>query len=411
MSRIYTSTNKIKFTEITDKYKVNKASKGKISQLHSKLITFVVGDFKNTRKYKQQVVDALNLITYSIYADEMIPFYWSAAKPFENFPEIDPDLIENTIEDVYLTVDSIIWDVKPVDSGDNSLASESISRNTSSDAVQSAKSVEGIRTSHSATQNLTASQSSKPKVSQEIIINPTPKQDLYIQPPVFPQFDYTKPWMQGTQGADKLVIYTSLPEIPTKQNEISVTTDVTKMTSKELMNLYPNHTIHTRSSSMYEECEGIEIDPDLGLILPIEGYTKEQIIDNMIKYPHIFKPLRYLEGRWESFYLNIEIDGQLYSTLDVWDSLPESSIIPRQSSFVKEYVARRYLLERDIKKVTHKYPMYGELTPYLTLFMTPTSYIERGYKDVEELAKKCVLSRVLYKQSRNPVIRRLSENV
>lgn len=407
MSKIYTSSHKIKFTEIVDKYKVNKSAKAKISSLHSKLVNYVFNNFKDTKKYKQQVVDALNMITYSIYADEMIPFYWHADKPFENFPEVDRDLIEETLGDVYLTVDSILWDIKPT------MYSDSTSEKITSEAVNSATSNAGnkkITSSNDVVRTTQKYENSKRKETSSIVISPTPKQDLYIQPPSIPQFDYSKPWMKGVEGADDLVIYTSLPEIPTKQNEISVTTDLNKMTTRELMNLYPNCTIHTRSATMYQEYPGIKFDSTIGLIIPIEGFSEEQVIDNIIKYPHIFKPLRYYQGKYDSFYLNIEIDGELHSTLDIWDSLPESKVIPRQSDFVKEYVVRRYLLERDVKHVAHKYPMHGTLLPYLTLFMSPTSYIEKGYNNVEEIAKQCVLSRVSYKQSRNPVIRRLSRN-
>ena len=67
MSRIYTSSNKIRFTEISEKYKVVKSQKGKLSEMHAMLITYVSKHFQNTRAYKQQVVDALNIITYAAY--------------------------------------------------------------------------------------------------------------------------------------------------------------------------------------------------------------------------------------------------------------------------------------------------------------------------------------------------------
>ena len=405
--------HKIKFTELSEKYAVNKSVKGKISELHALLITYVVGNFRDTNKYKQMVVDALNLITYAVYADEPLPFSWSPKCPFDNLPNIDQDEIADTLGDVMLSVDCINWDMVPIYTDNNNNLPEinsdvseqpQVTKPSISTKLPPRVNKDVTRKVH----NITATTNSD---TSETVINPTHKHDLYIQPPNIPQFDVNKIWMSGVDGADQLVIYTTLPEIPTKQNEISCTTDVSHLTYDELIRLYPNCIIHTRAAVMYEKCDGINLDPDLGLILPIEGYTIPQLIDNLIKYPHLYKLNREIDGSFVSFYSNIEIEGKLHNTLDIWDSIPESKIIPKQAEFVKEYVVRRYLLERDIKGIDHTYPVFGTLDPFLTLFMTPTHYINHGYKDIEDLAKSCVLSRVKYKQSHNPVIRRLTADV
>ena len=413
MARKYSNRNKIKFTSISDKYEVQKAYKGNISKMHAALITYVVDHFKDTKKYKQLVVDALNILTYSQYAGEPLPRNWMPKNPLDNIPDIDEDLIEETLGDIYLTVDAIDWDVTPNYS--ESSATECATKISNEGAIGSKDDEEkkkpGKLSAYKPSyNNQSSSRSRDSNVSDTQGTNPCPtnKQDLYIQPPSVPQFDYNKPWIRGVDGADTLVIHTTLPEIPTKQNEISVTTDVTKMTTTELMKLYPNRIIHTRASIMYEPLKGVELDPDLGLILPIDGFSREEIIDNIIRYPHIFKLLRNVDNTYYSFYSHIEIGGDLRGTLDIWNDLPESEILPRQAEFVKEYVVRRYLLERDVKHIEHKYPIHGSLDPFLTLFMTPSDYIRRGYTDVEEIVKKCVLSRVSYKQSRNPVLRRLN---
>lgn len=392
MSLLYTNTHRIKFTDISDRYAVNRAVKGKLSELHALLITYVTNHFRDTKKYKQMVVDALNMITYAVYADEPLPFDWSPDRPFKDMPSIDAQLIEDTLGDIYLTVDGIEWDVEP-----NYTDIDNVS--TSEDAVQI---VERAKPKEKPVNVARPIPSAAPPAAV-----PTPKQHLYIQPPSIPQFDYNKIWMSGKEGADNLVIYTTLPEIPERQNQISCTTDVSKFRYAELIRLFPNRVIHTRSATMYEECNNVELEPTVGLLLPIEGFTREQVLDNVIKYPHIFRLTRKLDDKLTSFYSNIEIDGKLHDTLSVWESLPESKIIPRQADFVKEYVVRRYLLERDIKHVKHKYPIYGSLDPFLTLFMPIEDYIRYGYTDAENLARDCVISRVKYKQSRNPVIRRL----
>lgn len=439
MSRIYTNTNKIKFTHISERYKVDKSIKGKLSQHHAAIITYVVSHFKDTNRYKQQIVDALNFVTYSVSAEELPPRDWVASNPFRNLPKIDPDLLEEVLGDVLLTVEGIEWDVKPTIFADDNIVDGHVAEAPSTEKSERAvpelsnSSASEMRLPGETDQlirqdsasfgavvdkkdkayvaSLNSSISAKSAVSKKpaksAVISPTPKQDLYIQSPTIPQFDYNKPWAAGIDGADNLVIYTTLPEIPTKQNQVSVTTDVSLMTTQELMKLYPNCIIHTRASVMYEELDGVELDPDIGLIIPIDGFTREEIIDNIIRYPHIFKLIREVDGEQYSFYSHIEIEGQLHGTLDIWDSLPEAKILPRQAEFVKEYVVRRYLLERDVKHIQHKFPVSGTFDEFLTLFMPSDEYIRRGYKDVSSIVKQCVKSRVSYKQSRNPVLRRL----
>jgi hypothetical protein len=120
--------------------------------------------------------------------------------------------------------------------------------------------------------------------------------------------------------------------------------------------------------------------------------------------------MREIDGKQCSFYSHIEIDGKLVNILDIWDELPESQIIPKQADFIKEYVVRRYLLERDIDGIKHKYPMFGDLDPFLTLPLTIADYKDFGYTDAVKLARQCVASRVNYKVSRNPIVRRLEHN-
>lgn len=387
MSLKYTSMNRIRFTEISDKYDVSRVVKGKISELHAKLITYVVSHFRNSNQYKQKVVDALNIITYAVYANDPLPFNWSSKDPFKNMPDIEDELLRETLGDVYLTVDGIEWDV------DASYGSADVSETQSKQTITRPKKKEPIL----------------PKVFPPAtgIASPTLKQDLYIQSPVIPQIDYSKVWMTGVVDSETYTIYETLPRIPTKQNEISCTTNPSQMTDKELLRLFPNVRIRTRAASMYEPISGIKLHPILGLILPIKEYTEQQLIENLLQYPHFFKLAREIDGKQCSFYSHIEIDGELVNILDVWDDLPESQIIPKQADFIKEYVVRRYLLERDIDGISHKYPLFGDLDPFLTLPLTTSDYVDFGYTDLVKLARQCVASRVNYKVSRNPIVRRL----
>ena len=389
MSRVYSSINKIKFTNISETYKVNRSVKSKLGTLHASVITYVIQHFDGTLAYKQKTVHVLNILTYALYASEPLPFGWSTARPFDGVPDIDEDLIEDVLGDVYLTVDAIDWDIQVVEAPEvapigNSFRPASVVQVTP----------------------VTASAAAPVK---DVTVKETPSTDLYIQAPEIPQFDVTKPWVQKQCGSDLLTIYTTLPEIPLRQRDISITTDVTKMTDSDLMKLYPNHFVRTRAPIMYTPQTNMDFDKDFGVIPPIDDYSKDQVLDNIIKYPHLYKLAREQNNELVSFYAYMEIDGELRDTLEVWDSLEISKWIPKNAEFIKEYIVRKYLMDIEYKGAEFKYPIFGTLDPYLTLFMPATEYAKRGF-DVVDLAKKCVMSRVAYKQSRSPILRRIKEN-
>lgn len=430
MKLIYDSRNKIWCSEIPSKYG-NKSWNVvvKIHQAHAAMMGQLSIEFKNTKKYKQHVVDLLNRMSCYILNNYTVPREWNHDRPLENVPEYEDEVMESTLGEYLLTVNGIGWDVDDhsviesvLEKVDTSESSASVLHNTNNVSTEPAESISKDISSDNSEYSLhelekavkqtivANNESAKKKKKQSrtsSVTFETPKTDLYIQPPKIPQFDYTRPWLQQQDGADLLTIYTSLPEIPTKQCDISVTTDVTKMTDSEKMRLYPNQLIHTRAPIMYEECPGIELHPKFGLIIPIDGFTREQILDNIIRYPHFYRLNRLIDNQAQSFYSLIEIDSELVSILDVWDNLPEAKIIPKKNEFVKEYIVRRYLLERDILHIEHKYPMFGTLDEFLTLFMPADDYIAEGYTNVVDIATKCINSRVSYKRSRNPIIRRL----
>lgn len=371
----------IKATQIPDKLKYPPAVKSKLSALHSGVIDYVSRIYTGRYQQRQNIVKLINTISYIVVSGDSFPPNWTVNSPFDRIEFIDDDTCKAALGDLYVIERLIDWDIPMVEQS-----------SSKSDLKESEK---------------PKSQISKFSKLIPTVDSPTPKEDLYIRPPVVPRFNVNKIWASGIVDNISYAIYTSEPEIPMKQNEISVTTDVDKMTSKELMNLYPNRFIPTRAPSMYEEIQGLPYHNKLGVVLPISGYTELQLIDNLVRYPHIFRLQKQVDGDICSFYSTIEIDQKLYKVSEIWNSLPESKIIPYTADFVKEYVVRRYLLERDKNHIKHRYQMYGELEPFLTLFTTPSDYAEFGYPDAESLARQCVVSRVEYKQSRNPILRRL----
>ena len=398
MSKLYNPSHRIKFTNISENYQVRPQYKAELSKIYSSIITYVMGHYDGTLKYRQQVVKVLNIITFAKYTDELLPSDWLIGRPFENIPEYSEAEIEDSLSDIYLTVDAIDWDIAPVDTPTTDGPGSSIPIS----AVSSFKPVQ---------KSVAVSSELLPNYNLSEVVTPTPSTDLYIQSPEVPQFNINKPWIQKRCGSDLLTIYTTIPEIPKKQRDISITTDVNLMTEKDLLNLYPNQFIRTRAAILYEREQqaGLKFDPIYGLITPIEGYDDDTILRNIIEYPHFYHAVRLQNDKLESFYSYIEVNGELVDTLDVWDSLDISSKIPKHTEFIKDYLMRKYLLDRDIKHTEFKYPLYGTLDPFITLFMPASEYKNLGYDPVD-LARQCVLSRVSYKQSRNPVLKRIREN-
>ena len=369
------------------------ALKGKLSTLHAAVITYALDHFINTAKYKMQVVSTLNTLSYLVATSSTIPNTWKPDSPLEGLELVSDDECEKTLGKLYLHPKSIIWD-----------ATEKWESTPSSSEVAPTVDVSTLSTPY-ASKTVAAKEVVAETAATPYVVSPTPKEHLYIKPPLIPQFDSTTPWAQKSVNGTVYTVYRSLPRVPVNQSQISATTDIAELTSADFMNLYPNCLIRTRAACMYEPLPNVTLDPIVGLILPIEGFTEFEVKDNIVKYPHIYKLLRALNDDYVSFYSHIEIDGKLCVTLNVWDSLADSKVIPKTSEFIKEYVVRRYLLERDLRHIQHAYPLYGSLDPFLTLFTTPADYIHLGYTDTLDLAKQCVASRVSYKRTRNPVMK------
>lgn len=342
----------------------------------------------STHNARSQLTHAINCIAYMYQIGDSEPVGWSTSNPLVGYIDYSEDELKDNLKG-HIHDQDIDWG----NVGKNVQVSQPLKKEevVSSDKVIA----EPIKKSTKSTYPLSKRRS-------------TDKSDLYIQPPIVPQFNVNKVWKSGVVDGSTFAIYSSYPEVPTKQNEISCTTSINMMDESSLLNLYPTEFIRTRAACMYEEVEGIELHPTLGLILPIEGYSRDQLIDNLIRYPHIFKLMKQVDDKIETFYATVEIDQQLHKVADIWETLPEASLIPYTKEFIKEYVVRRYILERDVNGVQHRYKLCGTLDPFLTLFTTPEDYKDLGYPDAISMARACVLARVSYKQSRNPVLRRLA---
>lgn len=392
----------IKISQIIDKLNYPSISKGVLTKLHANLLTNEFKEYTGTRQCKYTIVKRLNTILYIVISHDTFPDNWSSENPGQNLPDIEENILKDNLGELYISPTAIIWDI-PIT---KEIEPEMITPKQSTNKETSFKEKLNKKiTTNTVIDNSTYIPPS-PKDYDKVIVN-TPKSDLYLQPPKVPKLDVNSIFAQKYLEGSLYTIYSSLPIIPTKQNEISCTTNVELMTDKDLLQLYPNQLIQTRQPCLYKEVKDIELHLALGLILPIHGYTREELIDNIVKYPHIYKLTRQINGELTPFYSNIEINGELHPIAAIWKTLPEAYTIPYIAEFVKEYVVRRYLLERDVNGIKHKYPIFGELDPYLTLFMPYKHYKEYVNLSDVELARKCVEARVNFKRSRNPVLRRI----
>ncbi len=362
-----------------------KKHKAILSALHADIVDYALTHNDGTKAFHRRIVNCMNAVSYYIIVGDSAPeSVIDDAGELIEIQEVDNDIAKNAIGDMFISVSAVDWTgvniiEKPADPAQEP-ESKPVKKNI----------------------EVFSSGLNQPNLSE----TPTPAAHLYLLSPKVPRFDLTQdPWYRTVIDGRVCEIYKSLPLSPKRQVDITITTNVDMMSGVDLISLFPNRIVHTRADVMYQPLDKVKLDPDLGLLIPIKGFTERQIRDNIIKYPHIFRLKRVVDSQFESFYRQIEIDGELKPIEEVIDTLPEFQILPKNDEFVKEYVVRRYLLERDIKGIKHNYPLFGTLDPFLTLFMPTGDYTKYGYSNLLDLARSCVKSRVSYLQSRNPFVR------
>lgn len=379
--------NNIKFTELSNVLKYPPSCRAGLSTLHSDIIDYVSKHFSPTRKCKAISTSAINMASYYLVQGQQLPTEWIISDLFATLPD-EPDDLESVLKsyNIYLTDRDIAWDLQEVE-----------------ESLDSSKPVEPKKPKKS---NVIV-----PK-EKSLLSSPmeTLKEDLTLKPPKVPMFDPNEIVVSYTKNGTRYVMYESLPKIPTKQCEISATTKLESMKETDLLQLFPRSVVQTRFSCCYKRYDTLDYDEKLGCILKINGFSKQDVVDNIIRYPHFYGLQKYMpDGEQKGFFSTIEIDGELHDTLTVWDSLEDSKYIPRVGDLIKEYVIRRYLLERDILHIEHKYKLVGELRPFISLIMPASMYYDYGYDSPVDLAQHCVRSRVAYRITRNPILNGLVE--
>lgn len=422
----------MRFTEIPERLKYPRNSKGMLSTLHSQLVEYAVNYYNGKISFKRKICNAMNVVAYLIYLHDSFPSNWSIAEPFVNLPDIPEDKLKGSLNDIFINFNTLEWDLEISDTPYEDIrVSKSENRASLTAKVPNAsvsptpkveeipKLAEPSNVTDSADFTFSSITGATPvNNATHSDIQLTSLEDISLNGPLIPCLDTTRTWIEKDIFGKKYCIYYSLPEIPTRQCEISVTTNIEKLSDSDFLRLFPNRRFYTRPDIMYsEDAEGLSsltYVPEIGWLPKISGFTDDQVLDNIIKYPYVGELFR--EGRKKTyprdiihmeFWKRIEIDGELYSTSAIWSELDDTKNIPKYSGYMAEYVIRRFLLERDYRIVNHQYQMFGTLEPYLVLFMTVDDYIKAGYTDILDIGRKCVASRVSYRRSRNPVIRRI----
>ena len=395
----------MKFTEIPDiilnrtivpnNYR---AYLSKISELDAKLVEHIQNTGVSSYRDKLDATRKLNSIAYQVIVGDYVDIDPSDPKDYDSIVAIDDSECQSILGNLFIKIGDIDWDVDRVESTG--------SRNVPASPVEGAHGFRQLFPDISENQNYTEYD----VVDTSHLSNRESKdKDISFAFKKVPKLDPDKVWAVGHDVYGRQVpIYVTLPEIPRVQNDITVTTDINKMSKQDLLNLFPTKRLRPRHEELYEKVPGFDWDPILGYIPRILDFTKDQIIENLIKYPKFSLLFRTVGEQRVSFTNFIELDeGNIVPWNVAAEISPDMVALPKSKIFYRDYIVRRYLLERDILHMEHKYPMFGTFDPFMTLFTTMDEYAKLGYDDFESMARQCVVGRVKFFQTRNPLVRGL----
>lgn len=392
-----------RFIDLTD-YRLPTNVKSKCAEMStncSEVISLSIDRYTGTLSQKHRIISILNSMNTATVVGDKFDFDISYFDSFESIYSID--YMKSVLGLAYIKFDEVKWDISSI-LIDNLDVTRSINQDIKYDLESSNPVIDH-------TDDIKLDSIKKVDESEGYTEYKSSREDISFQFPEFPRFNTSKIWaLCEDDGGRCIPIFYSIPEIPETQNQINITTDWTKMTDSEFLRLYPDHTIQTRRPEMYVRHYGFEFDELVGYIPKITGFTRDQIVDNIIKYPQFNFMYRMVDGRRVSFMKHIEVDGELLTLQYAKNNIEDIYNLPDDKVFYWDYIIRRYLLERDYETVNHKYPLLGYFHPYITLFTTPSIYRSRGYNDILDMAKKCVRCRVLFYQSRNPLLKRMFDD-
>lgn len=428
--------NLIKFLEVPDYYQKN-CKPPSIAAAVSTAISKVVGEYTfrvSTRKDRIHFCDVVNRVVYSYLNDPVYQYVEG------QIPNISDDVdIESELRDLYLTVDQI--DFSEVDDIDEDTgiqepavvkSSKAINEVMVQDPSLESKPNEPIDLDNVSVVDLMLESQQEHKEEEfqvppgyELFYADTTsdgyrvsqhRSNISLLTSTMPAIDCTQMYLKSLDLAGRPInVYPTLPAIPTNQCEVSATTNIDNMIDMDFLKMFPNEVIRARHPMMYGTFTDvvnvhgdpmeIEVDEVLGYIPVINGYTREQIVDNIIKYPQFTYWYRQ-EGRDRTpFTKYVEIDGELIPRME-WlreSKDPDLNNIPGNDYFIKDYLYRKYILDEEYGGIIHKYPPFGTYGPFMSLFMPKELYQKFGYKDAASIGRQCVQNRIDFFRSRNPL--------
>lgn len=388
----------------------------------------------NTRKSRIAICDLLNRVVYQYISD---PSYKYVEGEVPDVGDVD---IEQELGDLFITINKVDFDSCPVEDAILEDANESLSNQ--SGAVSSSKEdIQGASRSepdeHIDLDNVSVVdlmlESQQKHRDEEFHIPPgyelfyadttsdgyqvsQDRSDISLLTSTMPAIDCTQIYLKSLDLAGRPInVYPTLPTIPTNQCEVSATTNIDTMIDMDFLKMFPDEVIRARHPMMYGTFTDvvnvhgdpmeIEVDEVLGYIPVINGYTREQIIDNIIKYPQFTYWYRQ-EGRDRTpFTKYVEIGGQLVPRMKWLRESKDADLndVPGNEYFIKDYMYRKYILDEEYGGIKHKYPPFGTYGPFMSLFMPKELYHKFGYKDVASIGRQCVQNRIDFFRSRNPL--------
>lgn len=364
----------------------------------SQLIEYAESNYKGSYKERNQYIYLVNsLIYYKVVGDSVLDS-WDPDDPLNTIDIIDDEYeLKSTLGDLYIDPKSILWDIDIPKNDDIKDEVLEVSSTLDLDASKQESTYNADSSSKNSNIEIPHADSDSLKY----------RSTISLSFPIYPSINTQKLYTIGYDMAGRQIpIYQTLPSIPKLQNDISITTDVDAMTEDNLLSLYPDTIIYPRRDEMYVAQDGYKFHSLFGFIPDIDGFTEDQVIQNIIEYPIFNFMYRNIDGDRISFMKHIEIDGKLIPSKEAIHYISDIEKLPAGNVFLWDYVVRRYLLERDIKHIQHKYPLMGSFTSYMTLFMPVSEYKKyiNGFDPIDT-ARKCVIGRRDFYKSRNPLLK------
>lgn len=426
----------IKFPELPDYYQ-NKCKPPAIATRVYTAISTMVYEYRfqvSTRKGRIHFCDVVNRVVYSYLNDPTYQYVEG------QIPNISDDIdIESELGNLYLTLDQV--DFREVEDIDEDIeveepavikTSKVINESTVQGHSLESKPDESIDLDNVSVVDLMMESQQEHK-EKEFHIPPgyelfyadttrdgykvsQDRSDISLLTSTMPAIDCTQIYLKSLDLAGRPIdVYPTLPTTPTNQCEVSATTNIDTMIDMDFLKMFPDEVIRARHPMMYGtftdvvnihgDTMEIEVDEVLGYIPVINGYTREQIIDNIIKYPQFTYWYRQ-EGRDRTpFTKYVEIDGELVPRMKWLRESKDADLnnVPGNEYFIKDYMYRKYILDEEYGGIKHKYPPFGTYGPFMSLFMPKQLYQKFGYKDAASIGRQCVQNRIDFFRSRNPL--------